>query len=122
MVAPLYRGYSTVSNSGVNTRLHNIALVKQDLLNHFNTRLGERVGRPEFGSIIHDLHFDLFDTRTEQLIYQDALRIVRSDPRVTPMKIDILLDDSNHTIRINILLHYVEFNMEEWFSYTFNPS
>lgn len=119
MVAPIYRGYSSVANTGVQTQLQDINLVKQDLLNQFNTRLDERVGRPRWGSVIHDLLFDLSDSRTEGLIVGDAERIVNSDPRVELLEMVANTDLNAGSITLTIKLLYVEFNMEEQFDVTF---
>lgn len=119
MAEPLYRGYSTVANTGVHTEIHNVELVKQDLLNHFNTRLGERRGRPDFGSIIWDLLFDLSDDRTEALVVQDARRIVDEDPRVELLEINTNINIDAHSITVELKLAYVEFDMDEWFTFTF---
>lgn len=119
MVAPLYRGYSTVANAGVQTKLEDIELVKQDLLNQFNTRLDERLGRPRWGSIIWDLLFDIGDDRTTALVVADAERIVNSDPRVTLLEIIPNVDLTVGSINLQIKLLFVEFNMEDWFDVTF---
>ena len=111
MAAPLYRGFSTVANDGIDTRLFDVNLVTQDLLNHFGTRVGERVGRPSFGSIIHDLLFDLFDTRTEGLVIADAQRIFSEDPRVVPLEVNVEVDPEKHQIRLVATLQMVEFDM-----------
>lgn len=119
MVAPLYRGFSTVANQGVQTKLENVALVKQDLLNQFNTRLDERVGRPRYGRVIWDLLFDLSDPRTEALIVADAERIVASDPRVELLQLIPSIDIDAHRISLDIKLRFVEFNMDDNFSVVF---
>ena len=116
MTTPLYRGFSSKKEKNViDTRLTNIELVKQDLLNHFNTRIGERVARPGFGSIIHDLLFDLADDRTESLVLADANRIFDSDPRVVPIQVDVELSRDTGTIKLNAKLRFVEFNMDDNF-------
>lgn len=134
MVAPLYRGFSSVASQGlaavrlvdgeaetvpgasnansIDTRLFDVELVKQDLLNHFGTRIGERVGRPSFGSIIHDLLFDVFDERTEGLVLADANRIFAEDPRVIPLRVGAVVDPDTHKIQLVATLQLVEFNME----------
>lgn len=111
MAAPLYRGFSTVANTGIDTRLYDVELVKQDLLNHFNTRIGERVARPGFGSIIHDLLFDLFDDRTEGLVLADAQRIFSEDPRVVPLDVNIDVQPDQHQIKVVATLQVIEFDM-----------
>lgn len=123
MAAPRYRGYSSVQlKGGVNTSLTDIEIVKQDLLNEFNTRLGERVGRPGFGSIVHDLLFDLTDPRTEALVYSDADRIFRNDPRVEAREINVSVDIDSYTITVDAVLLMVEFDMNDNFSVTFNET
>lgn len=123
MAAPRYRGYSSVQlKGGVNTSLTDIEIVKQDLLNEFNTRLGERVGRPGFGSIVHDLLFDLADPRTEALVYSDADRIFRNDPRVETREINVSVDIDAHTITVDAILFLIEFDMNDNFSVTFNET
>jgi len=111
MAAPLYRGFSSVANSGIDTRLFDVQLVGQDLLNHFNTRVGERVARPSFGSIIHDLLFDLLDSRTEGLVIADAQRIFSEDPRVVPLEVNVEIDPEQHQIILTATLQMVEFDM-----------
>ena len=111
MATALYRGFSSVANTGINTGLFDIALVQQDLLNEFNTRLGERRMRPNYGSIIHDLLFDLSDSRTEALIVQDAERIILGDPRVRLLSMESVVDLEKHDIRLDIKLKVLEFDM-----------
>ncbi len=122
MAVALYRGFSTTGVEGLNTTLYDIELVKQDLLNHFNTRLGERVGRPEFGSIIPELLFDLVDDRTESLVVQDAERIINEDPRVTLLELEADVNPDNHTIQLDIKLRALEFDMNTQFSIIFQES
>lgn len=123
MTAPIYRGYSSVGlESGVNTSLYDIAIVKQDLLNQFNTRLGERVMRPDFGSIVHDLLFDLADPRTEAMVYADADRIFRSDPRVEARDIQVDVSTDTHEITVTATLFMVEYDMNDIFSVTFSET
>lgn len=123
MVAPIYRGYSSVSlKSGVDTSLYDIEIVKQDLLNEFETRLGERRMRPQFGSIVHDLLFDLSDPRTEAMVYADADRIFRNEPRVETQEIQVDVSTDTHEITITATLLFVEFDMNDNFSVTFSET
>ncbi len=119
MARALYRGFSSIANTGINTGLFNIELVQQDLLNQFNTRLGERCMRPNYGSVIHDLLFDLSDSRTEALIVQDAERIISEDPRVQLLDIVPDVNLENHSIRLDIKLKVLEFDMVVNFNATF---
>ena len=53
-----YRGFSTVSTGTQNFTLYDFELIKQDLLNHFYIRKGERLMQPNFGTIIWDMLFE----------------------------------------------------------------
>lgn len=107
MPGPIYKGYSSVTRPGRTTNLYDVALVKQDLLNHFNTRLNERPGRPRWGCIIWELLFDIQDDRTEEMVVRDCERIVRSDPRVTPIAIrpNINRDAGSIIVEIDLLFN-----------------
>jgi len=50
-----YVGFSSVDISNTNSKLYDFALIQQDIINQFNTRKGERVMLPTFGSIIWDV-------------------------------------------------------------------
>jgi phage baseplate assembly protein W len=63
-----YKGFSTVDESAISTRLYDFELVKQDLLNQFNTRRGERVMNPSFGTIIWDLLYEPLTPNVKQQI------------------------------------------------------
>jgi len=76
-----FRGYSSVGTNFLNPVRYDLDLARQDLLNQFHTRLGERVMLPRFGTIIWELLFDPLDDRTERLIRGDVERIITEDPR-----------------------------------------
>ena len=103
-----FRGFSTVDRIRAPYTLDGRDLVKRDLLNTFNTKKGERVMRPEYGSIIWDLLMNPDDTATEKEIREDVLRIIDADPRVDHLKTIIIYMD--HTIRLEIDLKYVLLN------------
>jgi len=98
-------GFSTVGKTEPPYRLVDLELAKADLLNAFMTHLGERVMRPDFGSIIHDLLFEPFDEGTKQAVTEDAVKIIRQDPRFTAVSIDV--NELEHTLRLDITLNYV---------------
>ena len=51
----LYKGFSTNDNLNPSSKLFDFDLIKQNIINHFNTKKGERLMNPEFGTIIWDL-------------------------------------------------------------------
>ena len=98
-------GFSTVGKIDPPYRLVDLELAKADLMNAFMTHRGERVMRPDFGSIIHDLLFEPFDEDTRQAMVEDAVEIVRQDPRFTLVNIDV--KQLEHTLRLDLTLNYV---------------
>lgn len=109
-MAVLFQGFSSpvVGRTRV---LYNEELVKQDLINHFNTRKGERAMDAEYGFIGWDLIFELDLESNKQLIEADARRIIASEPRVQLQYIDVLSTDRGY--RLNVFLYYVELDTEE---------
>lgn len=103
-----FRGFNTVDKIRAPYTLESRDLVKRDLLNTFYTRKGERVMRPEYGSIIWDLLMNPDDTATEKEIRDDVIRIIDGEPRVDHLNTTIIYMD--HTIRLEIDLKYVILN------------
>jgi len=84
-----YKGFSTVDPAQEGNNLFDIELIKQDIINHFNTRRGERVMKPEFGSIIWDLIMEPLTDDTTELLKNDIKTICTADPRVIPTQMDL---------------------------------
>jgi len=78
---PIYRGFSSVAKPK-SFRLTDYELIKQDLMNHFYTKKGERIMNPDFGTIIWSLLFEPFTETIKQQIYDDIQRIAATDPRL----------------------------------------
>lgn len=100
-----FKGFSTVNKTWGNFKLYDINLAKQDLLNEFYTRKGERLMSPQFGSIVWDLLFDPLTDEVIDAIRADCLRIVTKDPRLNLLNIEVT--DNEHTIIVSIILKYV---------------
>lgn len=103
-----FKGISTINRVRAPFTLTDRELIKRDLLNTFYTRRGERVMRPNYGSIIWDLLMDPQDAATEQSIRADVERIIRGDPRVN--LIDITMVSSDHSIRVNVTINFVQYD------------
>jgi phage baseplate assembly protein W len=84
-----YRGFSTVNNSNKNSSLYDFDLIKQDIINNFNTRRGERLMNPTYGSVIWDLLMEPLTSEIQELLTNDVTEICKSDPRVYPLQIKI---------------------------------
>lgn len=113
----IYRGFST-KNKIKNFKLTDYELIKQDLLNHFNTRKGERVMNPDFGTIIWDLLFDPFTEELRTAIQDDITRIANSDPRVIIEQASVT--DYQHGIQIQLEIRIRDTNELENMTVTFD--
>jgi len=100
---PFFTGFSTVGKNGGPYTLTNIELVKRDLLNHFNTPMGSRVMRPDFGTRIYELLFDPFNDYTRNAIMEDVVRVIQTEPRVELVDLDVYADQQALTILITLL-------------------
>lgn len=110
-MATLFKGFSTVDKVRAPYTLTDADLVKRDLLNHFYTRIGERIMRPTFGSVIWDYLMEPEDPETQEIIKEDILRIVKSDPRVEFLSTKLLVLD--HTIQAEVQIKYKLLNSSD---------
>lgn len=99
-----YKGFSTVNPTSLNTKLFDFDLIKQDILNMFQTKKGERVMNPDFGTIIWSLIYEPFTDDVKQRISEDVTRILNYDPRVTPTRINIT--EAEYGMIIEATLYY----------------
>ena len=119
MAKILYRGFSTV-NRNKKFRVTDVELVKQDLLNHFSIRKGEKLMQPNFGTVIWDLLFEPLTDHLEQLVIDDVKRIVGYDPRVGVKNIG--LTTQGNGIQIEIDLIYIPTNQATALSLQFDAN
>ena len=82
IVPKMYKGFSTINTNTENFGLYDMELVKQDLINHFHVRQGERLMNPTFGTIIWDLLYEPLTESLKDLITQNVNEIVNYDPRI----------------------------------------
>jgi phage baseplate assembly protein W len=106
-MAIIYKGFSTI-NRNKKFRASDVDLVKQDLLNHFNIRKGEKLMQPNFGSIIWGLLFEPLSESVNQLIVQDVKNIVAYDPRIALTNITVT--GQEYGIQIELDLVYLPTN------------
>jgi len=116
----LYRGYNTVNNNTGKTRLEDAELIKRDLINHFNIRKGEKLMRPEFGTIIWDVLFEPLSESLRDEIVEDVKNVVSYDPRVVPER--ILVDEYEHGILIELSISFSTSNQIETLNLRFDQS
>lgn len=103
----LYRGFSTFNRSK-KFKVTDFDLVKQDLINHFSIRKGEKLMQPNFGTIIWGLIFEPLTDAVHQAIIDDVTAIVNYDPRIGVQNIKIT--EQNHGMMLEIDLIYLQTN------------
>lgn len=116
----MYKGFSTVSPNTENYNLYDFDLIKQDILNHFYTRQGERLMNPTFGCIIWDLLFEPLTPAVQDLILQNVNVIVNYDPRVQSQNVVVTSYDTG--IQIELTLLYVPYNLQQTLQLQFDQA
>ena len=112
-----YRGTSTVADTGA-FALYDLALIKQDIVNHFHIRRGEKLENPDFGTIIWDVLFEPLTEDIKQLILDDVTTIINYDPRV---QVDnVVVSEYESGIQIECELTYLPYNISESLRYRFD--
>ncbi len=113
-----YRGFSTVNSDVENTTLYDLALIKQDLINHFHIRKGEKLENPNFGTIIWELLYDPLTEDRKVLIVRDVTEIVNADPRTKVVK--TIVTQKDQAIQIEVSLIYLPYNIQETMQFNFD--
>jgi len=116
-MATTYKGFSTLGTSK-NFRLTDFDLIKQDIFNHFNIRKGEKLMRPNFGTIIWNVLFEPFTEDLKSVITQDIRAIAGYDPRVSFD--NIIVTEYDQGIQIELQLRYVLTNQSRVMLMNFN--
>jgi len=116
-MATTYKGFSTQAGS-TNFRLTDFNLIKQDILNHFNIRKGEKLMRPNFGTIIWNVLHEPFTEDLKSVIAQDVKAIASYDPRVSFD--NIIITEFDQGIQIELQLRYVLTNQTNVMLMNFN--
>ena len=113
-----YRGLSTVNEENNSKTLYDLALIKQDLINHFHIRQGEKLENPEFGTIIWDAIFEPFTDDLKSAIAKNVTDIVNYDPRVQVNNVQVSSYESG--IQIELDLTYLPYNISESMRFSFD--
>jgi phage baseplate assembly protein W len=115
-----YRGFSTVSNVAEGFALYDFELIKQDIINHFHIRQGEKLSDPTFGTIIWDILFEPFTEEVKQAITENVTQIVNYDPRLNAES--VIVDTYESGIQIELTLTYLPYNISEAMKFRFDQS
>ena len=118
--SPTYKGFSTVDPEANSNVLYDIALIKQDIINHLHIRQGEKLSDPEFGTIIWDILFEPLTDAVRNAIVSNVSNIVNYDPRVKVNQITV--DSYEHGILIECELVYLPYSIVEKMRLQFDES
>lgn len=106
-----YKGFSTISSDSNSFALYDLPLIKQDIINHFHIRLGERLENPEFGTVIWDLLFEPLTEEIKNVIVKNVESIINYDPRVKADSVIVTTYESG--IQIECVLTYLPYYITE---------
>lgn len=106
-----YKGFSTLNSNADHYSLYDFELIKQDIINHFHIRQGERLMQPTFGTIIWDMLFEPMTAESKAMITEDVNRIINYDPRVQISDTNIITYETG--IQIMFTLSYSIYNVSE---------
>lgn len=96
-------GFNTIGQNKQFTAV-DFELIKIDLLNAFNIRQGELVGRPGYGTIIWDFLFENQTQETEQAIYNEVQRVAAGDPRIYINSVNLYPQQNGILIELELLV------------------
>jgi len=106
-----YRGFSTINPENASFQLFDIGLIKQDLINHFQIRQGEKLSDPTFGCIIWDAMYEPLTPILRDAITRNVTNIVNYDPRVRASGVQVSEFESG--LQIECTLTYLDYNISD---------
>jgi|TARA_B110000495_G_C22838674_1_gene489136 phage baseplate assembly protein W len=115
-----YRGFSTVDVNKEGFAKYDFDLIKQDLINHFHIRQGEKLDDPKFGTIIWDLLFEPFTIDLQEAIIDNVTEIINYDSRVSVE--EIVVDTYEQGITVECTLTFIPYNISEHMRFKFDQA
>ena len=114
-------GFSTQTSqrTGVRT-LYDIDLINVDLMNAFNTRVGERVMRPDYGCKLWDYLMEPLTPALRDDIIAEAIRICNLDSRLVMRDVQVTQINAGFTIAIT--LEYLPWRVVDTFTANFESA
>ena len=116
----VYRGFSTVDVNKEGFAKYDFDIIKQDLINHFHIRQGEKISDPKFGTIIWDLLFEPFTVEIQEAIIDNVTEIVNYDPRINVE--DIVVDTYEQGITVECTLTFLPYSITEQLRFKFDQA
>lgn len=115
----VYKGFCS-KESDKKYKLFDIDLVKQDIINHFYIRKGEKLENPNFGTVIWDMLFEQFTPDVKKIIAKDVEDVINYDPRI--LVNSVAVDSTDQGIRIEAEIVYMPFNVNEKMTFNFDKT
>jgi phage baseplate assembly protein W len=106
-----YRGFSTVNPNNNSYQQYDLTCIKQNLMNHFNIRQGEKVSDPTFGCIIWDALYEPFTQELKDAIVENVTNIVNYDPRTSASSVQV--SEYEQGLQIECTLQFLDYNISE---------
>ncbi len=116
----VYRGFSSVDTNKEGFARYDFEIIKQDLINHFHIRQGEKLSDPKFGTIIWDLLFEPFTIDVQEAIIDNVTEIVNYDPRINVE--DIVVDTYEQGITVECTLTFLPYSISENLRFKFDQA
>jgi phage baseplate assembly protein W len=98
-------GFGTVTkpiNAGKKYKLVDTAIVVQDLINALNIKQGQKVGQPQYGTILWNFVFEPNDSTTQDRIKSEVRRIASLDPRINLNYVECYPQDNGVLIEVEL--------------------
>jgi len=114
----VYRGFSTVEGKKEGYAKYDFELIKQDLINHFHIRQGEKLSDPKFGTIIWDLLYEPFTVDLQEAIIDNVTEIVNFDDRISVE--EIVVDTYEQGITVDCTLKFLPYSIVENLKFKFD--
>ena len=112
-----YMGFNS-SNKKLGFKQYDVDLVKQDLINHFHIRRGQKLENPEYGTVIWDMIYEPMTEENKKILADDVTTIINSDPRMAATSVSV--DATDQGIRIQVEMIYLPFNVTETMTLDFD--
>tara|TARA_Y100000389_G_C17396408_1_gene482781 strand:+ start:276 stop:713 length:438 start_codon:yes stop_codon:yes gene_type:complete len=113
-----YRGFSTINSANTGFTLYDFELIKQDLINHFHIRQGEKLSDPTFGCIIWDILFEPFTPSIQEAIVDNVTSIINFDQRLSVD--DVVVDTYEQGIQVECSVTYLPYDISEQLKFKFD--
>ena len=106
----IYKGFNS-NLKEQNFKMYDLECVRQDIINQFSTRKGERVMDPNQGTIIWDAIFEPLTPDLKVAIAEDIRGLLRAEPRVTVEAVKV--DEYQSGILLEITVRYNTTNLAQ---------